>query len=189
MKSEFIKSAFSVKDYPLTNNKEIILMGKSNVGKSSFINALTNRKNLAYISQTPGMTHGLNFYKVDDFIMVDAPGYGYQAKNKGSYESFDDIMSDYFSNRKQLELALLLLDVRREPTKDDISLLKFIQSYHLPIIIVLTKCDKCSNNELFKQKNLISKALNVSIDSLYPTSALNKTGYDKVLNKIKETLK
>ena len=183
--AKFVISAADESQWPSDGLSEIVLCGRSNVGKSSFINTMINRKNLAYTSSTPGMTRTLNFYDLDHKLrFVDAPGYGYQKKAKSGYEAFSRIMSAYFSKRSNLKLCILLLDVRREPNADDKSMLEFIQQNHMPCLIVLTKCDKLSNNQIAKQMKVISESLDISKDVMIRFSALNKTGVEEAWQRI-----
>ncbi len=188
-KAQFLVSAANQSQWPDSNRAEILLCGRSNVGKSSFINALCNRKSLAYTSSTPGMTRLLNFYEINDsWMFVDAPGYGFQQKKRENYEAFDALMSDYFSRRKQLCLCLLLLDSRREPNQDDLDMLRYIQANHHACIAVLTKCDKLSNNELAKQKRIIAQKLDLPLSELYATSALKKSGFEEVYARMEKEI-
>lgn len=187
--SEFLISAVKEAQWPKDGLPEVLLLGRSNVGKSSFINTMVNRKNLAYTSSTPGMTRMLNFYDVNHEIrFVDAPGYGFQKKARSGYEEFERLMQEYFAKRENLKVAVLLLDVRREPNEDDALMLEFIQHYHIPCLIILTKCDKLSNNQIAKQKKVIAEALSFSKDSFCLFSSLNKTGREEAWKAIEEYL-
>ncbi|MBR2684584.1 MAG: YihA family ribosome biogenesis GTP-binding protein [Erysipelotrichaceae bacterium] len=187
--SEFLISAVKEAQWPKDGLPEVLLLGRSNVGKSSFINTMVNRKNLAYTSSTPGMTRMLNFYDVNHEIrFVDAPGYGFQKKARSGYEEFERLMQEYFAKRENLKVAVLLLDVRREPNEDDALMLEFIQHYHIPCLIILTKCDKLSNNQIAKQKKVIAEALSFSKDSFCLFSSLNKTGREEAWKAIEQYL-
>lgn len=187
--SEFLISAVKEAQWPKDGLPEVLLLGRSNVGKSSFINTMVNRKNLAYTSSTPGMTRMLNFYDVNhEMRFVDAPGYGFQKKAKSGYEEFERLMQEYFAKRENLKVAVLLLDVRREPNEDDALMLEFIQHYHIPCLIILTKCDKLSNNQIAKQKKVIAEALSFSKDSFCLFSSLNKTGKEEAWKAIEQYL-
>ena len=187
--SEFLISAVKETQWPKDGLPEVLLLGRSNVGKSSFINTMVNRKNLAYTSSTPGMTRMLNFYDVNhEMRFVDAPGYGFQKKAKSGYEEFERLMQEYFAKRENLKVAVLLLDVRREPNEDDALMLEFIQHYHIPCLIILTKCDKLSNNQIANQKKVIAEALSFSKDSFCLFSSLNKTGKEEAWKAIEQYL-
>ena len=187
MKAEFIISAVGSSQWPKDDLKEVLLCGRSNVGKSSFINTMVNRKNLAYTSSTPGMTRMLNFYDINHQLrFVDAPGYGFQKKARSGYEQFDQLMNAYFSERENLKLCILLLDARREPNADDKSMLEFIQHHHYPCLIVMTKCDKLSNNQIAKQMKVISEATGISKDNMIRFSSLNRTGVEEAWQAIEQ---
>jgi len=142
-KAEIVISAVSQKQYPQEPIPEFALAGRSNVGKSSFINKMIQRKNLARTSSKPGKTQTLNFYKINDvFHFVDVPGYGYAKVSKTEREKWGHMLEEYFTNRKQLKAALLVTDVRHAPTKDDCIMYDFLTHYELPIIVVATKLDK-----------------------------------------------
>lgn len=142
-KAEIVISAVSQKQYPQEPIPEFALAGRSNVGKSSFINKMIQRKNLARTSSKPGKTQTLNFYKINDvFHFVDVPGYGYAKVSKTEREKWGKMLEEYFTNREQLKAALLVTDVRHAPTKDDCIMYDFLTHYELPIIVVATKLDK-----------------------------------------------
>lgn len=142
-KAELVISAPDRNSWPDTTLPEIVLAGRSNVGKSSFINAMTGRKNLAYVGSTPGKTRLLNFFNLDDkYMLVDVPGYGYANISKQQLLRFGEMMEDYFNERKQKKGAVILVDSRHLPTEDDHTMLEFIRYFHLPIVIVATKIDK-----------------------------------------------
>ena len=188
--AEFLISAVGSNQWPVDGQPEILLCGRSNVGKSSFINALCNRNKLAYTSSTPGMTRMLNFYSVNNALrFVDAPGYGFQKKAKSGYTEFDKIMTEYFEKRENLKCCVLLVDCRREPNQDDLDMLEFIQHHHLPILVVMTKCDKLSYSQTLQARRALAKALQVPETNLQPFSALKKQGVNEVWGMIEKTLK
>ncbi|MFC4022624.1 ribosome biogenesis GTP-binding protein YihA/YsxC [Oceanobacillus longus] len=142
-KAEIVISAVSQKQYPGDMLPEIALAGRSNVGKSSFINKLINRKNLARTSSKPGKTQTLNFYRINDvFYFVDVPGYGYAKVSKSEKEKWGPMMEEYFQTRNTLKAVLLITDLRHEPTKDDLRMYDFLKFNDLEVIIVGTKLDK-----------------------------------------------
>ncbi|WP_337018845.1 ribosome biogenesis GTP-binding protein YihA/YsxC [Oceanobacillus massiliensis] len=142
-KAEIVISAVSKKQYPGDMLPEIALAGRSNVGKSSFINKLINRKNLARTSSKPGKTQTLNFYKINDiFYFVDVPGYGYAKVSKKEKEKWGPMMEEYFLTRENLKAVLLITDLRHEPTKDDLRMYDFLKYNGLQVIIIGTKLDK-----------------------------------------------
>lgn len=151
--AELIISAAGKDQWPLDNLPEIVLAGRSNVGKSSLINALTNRKKLAYIGNTPGKTRLLNFFILNEaFIFVDVPGYGYAHLSKMQMHKFGEMMEDYFHDRIQKKGLLLIVDARHKPTEDDKTMISFARFYDLPVLVAATKIDKVKNSQ--KKKNL-----------------------------------
>ena len=158
-KAKFIKSIVDVKEAPGEYNSSVLFVGKSNVGKSSLINALTNNKNLAHISSKPGHTRLLNYYSVEDkFYLVDCPGYGFSSKKDVDYEFYGKMIESFFDNNKSLKLVVFLLDSRHEPTDDDLDFYKFLISYKYRFVICMTKCDKLNMSMRSKiYKNLKSK--------------------------------
>ena len=158
-KAKFIKSIVDVKEAPGEYNSSVLFVGKSNVGKSSLINALTNSKKLAYTSSKPGHTRVLNYYSVEDyFYLVDCPGYGFSTKKDLDYEFYGKMIEDYFKDNKSLKLVVFLLDSRHEPTDDDLDFYNFLLSYKYRFVICMTKCDKLNMSMRSKiYKNLKSK--------------------------------
>ncbi|PAV27706.1 YihA family ribosome biogenesis GTP-binding protein [Virgibacillus profundi] len=146
--AEIVISAVSKQQYPGDQLPEIALAGRSNVGKSSFINKLINRKNLARTSSKPGKTQTLNFYKINEaFYFVDVPGYGYAKVSKKERDKWGAMMEEYFQTRDTLKAVLLITDVRHEPTKDDIQMYDYLKHFELPVIVVATKLDKVPKNK------------------------------------------
>ncbi|MDS0525046.1 ribosome biogenesis GTP-binding protein YihA/YsxC [Clostridium sp. SHJSY1] len=184
--SEFIISAVKREQYPNENRVEIAFVGRSNVGKSSIINALTNRKKLAKVSQTPGKTRLINFFLInDDFFLVDLPGYGYAKVSKAEQASWGKTIETYLHGREELKRVVLLVDSRHKPTGDDITMYKWIKHYGYDVIVVATKKDKLSNNELRKSEKLIKDTLKLtSDDKFYFFSSLNKKGRDELVDNL-----
>ncbi|MFC2948502.1 ribosome biogenesis GTP-binding protein YihA/YsxC [Virgibacillus sediminis] len=146
--AEIVISAVSKKQYPDDRLPEIALAGRSNVGKSSFINKLINRKNLARTSSKPGKTQTLNFYRLNDaFYFVDVPGYGYAKVSKKEREKWGTMMEEYFETRDTLKAVVLITDSRHEPTRDDIQMYDFLKYFELPVIVIATKIDKVPKNK------------------------------------------
>ena len=176
--------------YPEGNKREFLLVGRSNVGKSSFINALTNRKRLAYISSTPGKTKTLNFYCINDsFYLVDVPGYGYAAVDKKTQHKFGKMIEEYLATRKQLIRVLMLIDFRHKPTEDDLLMYNFLKYYNIPVTIVATKADKVSGSKKEKQLKTILTTLDLVVgDDLIVFSSSTKLGVNEILNKIESLL-
>ncbi len=188
--SEFIISAVSPRQYPVDNRIEIAFVGRSNVGKSSLINALTNRKKLVKVSATPGKTRQINFFLINnDFYLVDLPGYGYAKVSKKEKESWGRVIESYLNNRQQLKRIVLILDCRHKPTADDITMYKWIKHYDYDIAIVATKIDKVSKNQLYKNLEIIRDTLGMNReDEILTFSAVNKQGKDKVLEVLDSTI-
>jgi GTP-binding protein len=156
----FFGSAVSPSQYPADGLPEIVLCGRSNVGKSSFINAMLNQRKIARVSGTPGKTRLINFFRVNEaFYFVDIPGYGYAQVSQSEQEAFRERIEAYLSRRSTLRAAILLLDIRRIPNADDQALIEYIRARGIPLYFVLTKADKLSNNERFRQIRAIQTAL------------------------------
>ena len=160
-------SAVSPKQYPNEGYLEFAFAGRSNVGKSSLINKLLNRKSLARVSATPGKTATINFYNIDDTIfLVDLPGYGYAQRSKSEIEKWGKMMEDYLANREQLVQTILLVDSRHKPTKDDISMCEWIRHYHDRVIVIATKMDKLKKSEIEPNLETIWNTLELGEDDI-----------------------
>lgn len=160
-------SAVRPNQYPSTGYMEFAFAGRSNVGKSSLINKLLNRKSLARVSGTPGKTATINFYNVDDTIyLVDLPGYGYAQRSKTEIEKWGRMMEDYLANREPLVQTILLADSRHKPTKDDIQMAEWIRHYHDRLIVVATKTDKLKKSEMEGNFALIWETLDMGEDDI-----------------------
>ena len=189
-KSEFITSAVRREQYPEDGLNEVAFVGRSNVGKSSIINALTNRRKLAKVSQTPGKTKLINFFLINDaFYLVDLPGYGYAKVSKKEQESWGKTIETYLTAREELKRVILLVDSRHKPTADDIMMYEWRKHFDYDCIVIATKSDKLSNNELGKSRKLIKETLGLgSTDKFYFFSSLNKKGKDELIDNIFEDL-
>ena len=183
---ELIISAVRESQYPTDKLKEFLLVGRSNVGKSSFINTIINRKNFARTSATPGKTQTLNFYKVnDEFYLVDAPGYGFAKVRNSLKQKFGLIMESYLKSRDNLQMVFLLIDFRHKPTNDDIMMYDYLKFYNIPVTIVCTKVDKVSKNNHTKNKQIIMKELNIQNEQdLILFSSVTKTGKNEIYDEI-----
>lgn len=182
-------SAVRLSQFPTDNKNEFLLVGRSNVGKSSFINTLINRKNFARTSAKPGKTQTLNFYLVNNyFYLVDAPGYGFAKVSKQLKEKFGLIMEEYLKSRDNLKMVFMLIDFRHKPTEDDVMMYNYLKYYNVPVTIICTKVDKVSKNAHQKSINLITKTLNVPAEDLILFSSVTKMGRQEVYNKLVETL-
>lgn len=187
---ELIISAVRESQYPTDNKEEFLLVGRSNVGKSSFINTIINRKNYARTSSTPGKTQTLNFYKINDsFYLVDAPGYGFAKVRNSLKKKFGLIMESYLKSRKNLKMVFLLVDFRHKPTSDDIMMYDYLKYYNVPVTIICTKIDKVSKNNHAKNKNIIQKELNLPDDkNIILFSSVTKIGKNEVYEEIEKHL-
>ncbi|GAB2024619.1 ribosome biogenesis GTP-binding protein YihA/YsxC [Lactovum odontotermitis] len=174
-------SAASEKQWPDSDMPEIALAGRSNVGKSSFINTLLNRKNFARTSSTPGKTQLLNFYNIDDTVhFVDVPGYGYARVSKKERERWGKMIEDYLTQRENLRAVVSLVDFRHAPTEDDVTMYQFLKYYEIPVILVATKADKVTKNRWSANESLIKKAVKFdSNDDFVIFSSENKFGRDQ----------
>ena len=158
---QFELSAVSPKQYPSNGLPEIVLVGKSNVGKSSFVNTMINRKKLARTSSEPGKTRQLNFYKMDDlFYFVDLPGYGYSKMSKKEQEQVGKFIEEYLSNREQIKLIIFLVDIRHKPTSNDKLMYNYVISSGLPFIILANKADKIAITKVENTTKELQKELN-----------------------------
>ena len=183
-------SAVRRSQYPTDNKPEFLLVGRSNVGKSSFINTIVNRKNYARTSATPGKTQTINFYLVnDEFYLVDAPGYGYASLNKTKQKKFGLMMEDYLVSRKSLKQVFMLIDFRHKPTNDDIMMYNYLKYYKLPVTIVATKTDKIGTTLHQKQRNTILEDLDLVVgDDFIMFSNITKIGRNEIKDKIERTI-
>ncbi|MGG7165506.1 ribosome biogenesis GTP-binding protein YihA/YsxC [Clostridium ihumii] len=185
-KSEFFISAVKKEQYPTDNRIEFAFVGRSNVGKSSLINTLTNRKKLVKVSGTPGKTRLINFFIInDEFYFVDLPGYGYAKVSKKEQEGWGKMMERYLVDRPQLKKIVLLVDSRHKPTNDDVIMYNWIKHYGYEVIVVATKRDKLTNNEAAKSKKIIRETLKMPKDeALLFFSSLKKDGKEALLEEL-----
>lgn len=176
--------------YPEDNKSEFLLVGRSNVGKSSFINTIIERKNFARTSSKPGKTQTLNFYLINDlFYLVDVPGYGYASVSKDTQKKFGLMIEEYLKNRSNLKHVFLLIDYRHKPTEDDVLMFEFLKYYNLDITIVATKYDKISKNNRVKQDKMIKDTLKLCEDDNFITfSTVTKKGRSEVLEIIESKI-
>jgi GTP-binding protein len=186
--TEFLKSAFIEADWPRDKKSEIAFLGRSNVGKSSFINSLLGVRGLARTSSTPGRTQSLNFFLINgQFRFVDLPGYGYAKAPKDVKAKWNTAATEYLANREGLVLSIHLVDSRHEPTKQDLQLHEWLVHHQKPHLIVATKSDKLSNNEL--RRNIDRAKRLLETDNALPYSAVTGQGRDKVWRAIEDALK
>lgn len=187
---DLVISAVRRSQYPTDNKPEYLLVGRSNVGKSSFINTLINRKNYARTSATPGKTQTINFYLVnDDFYLVDAPGYGFAMLSKKKQKKFGLMMEDYIQNRPNLKRVFMLIDFRHQPSNDDLMMYNFLKHYKIPVTIVATKTDKVGITLQQKQRNSILEDIDLVVgDDFIMFSNVTKAGKKEVYSKIEMTM-
>ena len=186
----FVTSAVRRSQYPDDKRVEFLLVGRSNVGKSSFINTLVNRKNIARTSAIPGKTQTLNFYLINDlFYLVDVPGYGFAKVSKKLKNKFGMIIEDYLKERENLKMVFMLVDFRHKPTEDDVLMYNYLKYYNIHVTIIATKIDKVSKNNYEKNKKIIRDTLKmVDEDELILFSMVNKNGKQDVHNIIIDIL-
>ena len=184
--AEFIVSVADPAKLSDLGAPEIAFAGKSNVGKSSFINFLTGNGKLARTSGDPGRTRLVNFFGVNNgkLVFVDLPGYGFAKVSKSEKAKWGSMIEGYLTGSKNLKNVFVLLDVRHEPTSDDKMLLNFLYHYNIPFTVIATKCDKLSRAQLMKRRREIANAIGVGADNVYMVSALKKTGKEEVLERI-----
>ena len=189
-KSELEAVAVKPMQYPEPSMPEIAFAGRSNVGKSSLLNLLTRRKNLARVSGSPGKTRTINFYRInDEFRIVDLPGYGYARVSKSESEKWGAMMESYLENREGLLKVIQLVDIRHKPSAQDVQMYDYLKYFNLDGIVVATKADKVSSNQRSKNILEIRKTLGMSkADKIIPVSALKKSGHEVLLDEIEKLL-
>ncbi|MCX6151587.1 MAG: ribosome biogenesis GTP-binding protein YihA/YsxC [Ignavibacteriales bacterium] len=185
-KIEFLKSVFDTKDLPKNNLPEVVLCGRSNVGKSSFINSFFNKKYLAKISSAPGKTRSLNYYNVEDlFYLVDLPGYGYAKVSKEERNKWSALVQSYFSSGREIKLAIHFIDSRNKPTQLDFDLNNYLKKLLIPYTVILSKIDKLKQSELaFAKKEISSYFPELFLgENLLFYSSIKGTGKKEVQKK------
>ncbi|MEG0284052.1 MAG: ribosome biogenesis GTP-binding protein YihA/YsxC [Erysipelotrichales bacterium] len=182
--SYYLVGGTKVDNFPETNMPEFFLCGRSNVGKSTFINTLFNNSKLARTSSKPGKTQVLNWFVINEkFCIVDAPGYGYAKVSKKQLEEFGMMIEEYLVNRKNLKEVIMLLDYRHKPTEDDVMMYNFLSYYNIPVTFVLTKEDKVKRNDRKKNLDMIMKEMGCEDKEKYiPFSSVSKMNIDKVFS-------
>ncbi|MDN6129584.1 MAG: ribosome biogenesis GTP-binding protein YihA/YsxC [Tetragenococcus koreensis] len=186
--AEIVISAVSKKQYPKSALAEIALAGRSNVGKSSFINTLIDRKKLARTSSKPGRTQTINFYLIENkFHFVDLPGYGYAKVSKQERAKWGEMIDEYFANRKQLQAVVSLIDMRHDPSEGDIQMYDFLKYYNFPVIVVATKADKVAKNKREQQISRIKEILDFDENDRFVVfSTVTKEGKEEAWKAIEE---
>lgn len=187
--AKFELSVMNKSQYPKGKVPEIVLAGKSNVGKSSFINSMLNRKSLARTSSAPGKTRQLNFYNIDDrFYFVDLPGYGYSEMSKVEQEKVATSVNSYLKNRLNINLIILLVDIRHKPTQNDITMLDYIKSTGRRYIVIASKSDKLAKTKVQNAVDDLANTLNVEKDLIFPFSSETKEFVKTIWDVIEESL-
>ncbi len=181
----FLKSEQDFKGFKGFDKPEILLLGRSNVGKSSLINMLTNNSKLAKVSSTQGKTRLVNFFMCnDEFILVDLPGYGYAETSKVEQQKWGKMIDEYLKKSKNLKSAILLVDVRHVPTAQDIQMFEYLTYHNIPATIVATKYDKIKKSERIKKLTVIAEKLKIGIENIYLISSETAYGKSNLINRI-----
>lgn len=188
--AKFLTSIGNKSQFKDFNAPEVAVAGKSNVGKSSFINYIANIKNLAKTSSTPGRTRLINYFEMNqgEFMLVDLPGYGY-AKVKGKdHDEWGDLIGDFLKTSKALKCVMLLVDIRHDPTKLDLQMVAYLHHYQIPFFVVATKSDKLSKAQANKQRLNIANALTLGKNNILVVSSMKKEGKEAVLDRIEHLI-
>jgi GTP-binding protein len=177
VRAKYIKSAVEPKDYPESLLPEIVVTGRSNAGKSSLINAWTGSK-IAKVSQTPGKTRLLNFFDFGKYLLVDLPGYGFASRSGGEVKSYQSMIESYFSMRSQISCLILVMDIKRDWTKDEELLMKFANTIGKPMVVALTKIDKLNQKEKAQRKKVLAEQ--ISNQNVFLLSSTQRIGVDEL---------
>ncbi len=187
--TEFIKSAVTPDQYPVSDLPEVAFAGRSNVGKSSLINTLVNRKSLVRTSRTPGRTRLINFFSVNaQFVLADLPGYGFASVPLAVRREWGPMIETYLGRRANLRGVVLILDVRRIPSQEDRLMLQWLRTYDVPTLVVINKCDKVSKNERSRQSAAIARTLELPVEEFVYFSALTRDGKDQLWERLEMLL-
>ncbi len=185
--AEFTKSLGKTSQMFNTELKEVAFVGRSNVGKSSLINYLVERKTLARTSQTPGRTRLINYFKINnEFYFVDLPGYGFAQGNKKEQIEWKNLMETYLEQSACLKLVCILLDIRRDVSPLDMKMISYMYSYNIPFLVVVTKADKIAKSKQKVMANNIAKQIGIGVDNVLLCSAQDKIGREELLQKIEQ---
>ncbi|MGD3154888.1 ribosome biogenesis GTP-binding protein YihA/YsxC [Staphylococcus warneri] len=187
---DLIISAVQEAQYPETDVPEVALSGRSNVGKSSFINSMIDRKNMARTSQQPGKTQTLNFFNIDDqLVFVDVPGYGYAKVSKVQREKFGKMIEEYLTTRQKLQLVIQLVDLRHNPTEDDVLMYNYLKHFDIPTLIICTKEDKIPKGKVQKHLNNIKNKLDLEEgDTIVSYSSIKNNKQQQIWDMIESYL-
>jgi GTP-binding protein len=190
MKCEFVTSATKEAEWPQSDLPEIVVVGRSNVCKSSFINALCQRKKLAYVGNTPGKARLINFFAINDqWMLVDVPGYGYARMSKSMLIQMGKIMDEYFTKREPIACVGILIDARHDATEDDLDMVEYVRCLKIPYIIVATKIDKVPKTHRIRSLKRISNQAHTSLKEIYAVSSTEKNGFEPVMEAILKQIK
>ena len=188
-KADFIASYGISSQLPESDRVEFVFSGRSNVGKSSLINRLCSRKNLARVSSTPGKTATINFYSVDDLYFVDLPGYGYAKVSNADRDRWDKLINSYFEEDRNNEMLIQLLDCRHDPSADDVQMLQFLHYHRIPFVIVLTKADKLKKSQIAETQSRFEKiGLQYGSRAVFLTSSEKGTGMEELKQYLESVL-
>ncbi len=186
--AKFITSAASSKQFLTPEKPMIAVCGKSNVGKSTFINMLANRKKLAKTSAAPGRTRLINYFDFGEFWLADLPGYGYAAVSKGEKEKWARLLDEFFARKEQIAHAFTLVDLRHNPTADDLQMQTYLNYQIIPFTVVATKADKLSRMKQKEQVKSLATSLKMGVDNILPVSGETGQGKEEILQKISQIL-
>lgn len=180
-KADFLASYGLSSQLPLSDRPEVVFSGRSNVGKSSLINKLCNRKSLARVSATPGKTATINYYELDNIYLVDLPGYGFARVSRSERERWDDLINSYFAHTDRCQLLLQLLDCRHDPSADDIVMMEYLYHHNIPFVVVLTKADKLNKTEsAAASSKFLNYCAQYGCKGVILTSSQKGTGMDEL---------
>ena len=183
---KFVASYGKASQIPLSTCPEVSFVGRSNVGKSSIMNKIFNRRNLVKVSSTPGKTANVNFFEADGVHFVDLPGYGFAQRSKGERDRWAQLIGDYFDLDRSFNLVVSLVDIRHDPSKLDHQMIEFLQEGEFPFIVALTKADKLSRNQQAKQTAAIKRQLNVPAKNVIVTSSESGQGIEELREIIEQ---
>lgn len=190
-KADFIGGTNKLEDLPKTSHPEVAFAGRSNVGKSSLINSIVNRKNLAHISSNPGKTRQINLYTVEDkWVLVDMPGYGYAAVSKADRQQWSDMMKTYFLKRENFKMVCVLVDSRHDPMDSDLGMIEWLENNDLKYLVILTKCDKISATAIAERKKQLEDFLQLCKNwvEVLPYSSVTGMGKNELVAIIKKNI-
>lgn len=184
----FINSVASEKNFLKSDKPIIAISGKSNVGKSTFINMLANKNKLAKTSNTPGRTRLINYFDFGEFILADLPGYGFAKVSKSEKDKWANLMESFFATT-EIAHVFSLVDIRHDPTRDDIQMINYLYEYALPFTLIATKADKLGKSKVKPQAQVVATKLRVGVGNIIPVASLERKGREQVLEKVEQIIK